>query len=764
MLKLVFLKKSSVFHSGLRLSVLSAVFAFSLVCCSGATIIWSSGNISSPGDVITNGVLVLAFNLGENVNPKTINGITFAADPTASGSSPDNLTGGGISISLPLMNNAPVFGTWSQTGAAAGYGTALNTGRWQASAASWAFTMNGLTPGLQYTLQLWYADNRVMAGNPRTQTFSDGNGNSVTLNNLNGPEWAVGTFIANSTTATISVTAPSPDSAQLNLLQLRVSPEPPPVLGIQTSNQRITLTWPRGILQSSTNVSGVYTDMTGTNSPYLFLATETQRFYRVRVPAPAIQTGDIFLTPNDISVLMYDRSASRSASLANFNLGNLPSRWWATNWVDPTQYMTWGVYAPVAGQYKVSAMIAAVPGTQMQISNQLSSLTFTATRNDDIYHNGQVNPSYWDRIDAGVLTLPEGHSTITIRLLNIPSQNALLKSLELVNVQDSSLISARVNALRSSTQWLHNAKYGLMFQWGGWGFPPTGPALPWSQQINAFDVNSFANMATNCGAKYVIWSVTWIQFLFGAPCQAIDQVVPGLTAQRDLVADLGAALNSRGVKLMLYYHEGWVTPSWWNKVYNPNDPDAKTNFITTLTNLLTEVGNRWGTNVAGWFFDDGFSIYYPAPFETITRAAKAGNPARLVAYNHWDLPRLTDFQDITFGEGFQGTTTLPVGSDGIFTNGPWKGLYAHGQNILDGPDWGINQMITVISQPQFPTPPNDTAGITYGAQQRGVTLSWDMNMFENGAIAFKSLLQMSNVCVQVRGVTNAITYPYIFNN
>jgi hypothetical protein len=53
------------------------------------------------------------------------------------------------------------------------------------------------------------------------------------------------------------------------------------------STNKVVLTWPRGILQVSTNVMGTYVDLPGAVSPYTNTTLPfppTNRFYRVRCP------------------------------------------------------------------------------------------------------------------------------------------------------------------------------------------------------------------------------------------------------------------------------------------------------------------------------------------------------------------------------------------------------------------------------------------------------------------------------------------------
>jgi hypothetical protein len=64
--------------------------------------------------------------------------------------------------------------------------------------------------------------------------------------------------------------------------------------------------------------------------------------------------------------------------------------------------------------------------------------------------------------------------------------------------------------------------------------------------------------------------------------------------------------------------------------------------------------------------------WYPSPFEEENRALKADYPSRIVSFIDWIRPRTTDFQDVEFGEGFNG---LNDGAGRLFPDGPPVGVY-----------------------------------------------------------------------------------------
>jgi hypothetical protein len=199
---------------------------------------------------------------------------------------------------------------------------------------------------------------------------------------------------------------------------------------------------------------------------------------------------------------------------------------------------------------------------------------------------------------------------------------------------------------------------------------------------------------------------------------------------------------------MLYYHVGhdhYNEPDgWWERTgFNQNNME---NFQQTWCSIIREVGERYGAGLAGWFFDDG-CFYYPhnLPFDVLTAAAKAGNPARLVCYNPWIWPRFTDFQDYFCGEGYnflQVDKNLPVDGSGIFTAGPHLGLQAHTNFILEG-DWCHSLANTPISSPHIPI--DQFVKDMVAAITRGIVPSVNLEIYQDGSISKESLAYMRAV-------------------
>lgn len=108
---------------------------------------------------------------------------------------------------------------------------------------------------------------------------------TYTFNSAGSPEIAVSfSNAAASTGQTLSFHTDGNPGSQLTLSRITYASTAAPVtLSIVKSGSDVTLTWPTGTLQSSTNAAAFYEDVNGAVSPHTIPATDAQRFFRVKV-------------------------------------------------------------------------------------------------------------------------------------------------------------------------------------------------------------------------------------------------------------------------------------------------------------------------------------------------------------------------------------------------------------------------------------------------------------------------------------------------
>ena len=399
-------------------------------------------------------------------------------------------------------------------------------------------------------------------------------------------------------------------------------------------------------------------------------------------------------------------SGQLTSGLAVNRPTSLPKHFWVDGFSGPDQSVSWTVKSNREAEFHVDLLADAPAGAELTVS-------VTDGAGSTIVHD----ESGWAKLDAGVITVPRGESVITVAKTS-SGGTASIKSIELVASQAWSQFERRVEKFRLAAEptrvELSQAGLGLMFQYGPWSYPTTGANPDIETHTDSFDVEAFADMVESTGAGYVIWSVSWWTYQLQAPNRAVDDIVGNgsRTSERDLIGDLAKEFQDRGLMFMLYYHTGqdehlgYGSTDFWQGQDFPAEFTStgggdRSIFLKNWTKIVSELGNRYQGLVDGWFFDDGL-IYYPADFEKLGDAARAGNAERLVSWNSWIASRYTDFQDVAFGEEGcftqESEGTPEPGGDGILTAGKNEGLLEHCMERMEQ-DWGVraaNQPIQTL--------------------------------------------------------------------
>ena len=220
------------------------------------------------------------------------------------------------------------------------------------------------------------------------------------------------------------------------------------------------------------------------------------------------------------------------------------------------------------------------------------------------------------------------------------------------------------------------------------------------------------------------------------------------------------ALAERDIKLIFYYHYGYdcnhSIDAEWMKASGGYKAD-KTEFYQNWMAIVSEIGERYGDKLHGWWFDGGQRYYnchfdntpgdqgiLSAPFKELTLAARAGNSNRVVAYNSWIKPRLTEYQDYYGGEGAHVSGKL---KDGVFLEGPQQGLLAHGCFIFER-RWGHIEKNSPIAKPRHSL--EKLTSMIHGAMRQHYPLSINLEMYEDGSVSPKSVALLKQLRSEVR--------------
>jgi hypothetical protein len=298
--------------------------------------------------------------------------------------------------------------------------------------------------------------------------------------------------------------------------------------------------------------------------------------------------------------------------------------------------------------------------------------------------------------------------------------------------------------LNPNTKWLRDAKWGLFTHYlvhmPSCPVPDDMTSEKWNRKVNSFDVKAFANQLTELKVPYFFITIGQGGGYFCSPNDSYEALLGpsgGKLSERDLVADLAAELESRGIKMGVYL-TGRV-----------RSPETQKEWIQ----VITEWSKRWGTSVSAWWIDGNRSTN--PDYKSFTEAFKSGNPDAIVAYNtgpvgmnRRQLVPATEHEDFLAGEC---DYVLPTCANipeqlGKHFNLDGTGNYYQGPNILGdqlhflnflGDWWGTGQ-------PRFSNAL--VSSWTKHVNDHGGTVTWDLPLSDDGIIQpnyFKQIKALS---------------------
>lgn len=460
----------------------------------------------------------------------------------------------------------------------------------------------------------------------------------------------------------------------------------------------------------------------------------------------------ISIDPNAINIL--SPNLGKLGGHMRVAFANYMSLWGVVRKPGASQ-IEWTLEVPADGYYGIIASIDG-EGSSLVVSCNDQKNTATVSEDD------------WHLLDMGNVLLKAGENKLRFDVDAVAVTTAKadkqfrIGALELVRPATKQSLLEDALSMRKQHDWFKDAGYGLMFQWTNRATPPEGPIKAWEDKVNDFDLNGFMSTVEESGAAYVVWSVTWGNQYISAPNESLDQIIAGRTTSRDLLGEMAERLHEKGVRLIFYYHYGY-------ECYHSHDTDwleasggyegDKTKLFDNVMSIISELGNRYGDKLDGWWFDggarylnchfDGSSAadgIMSAPFKAFTLAARSGNSERMVAYNSWIKPRITEYQDYYGGEG-QVAFNPDELTNGVFNSGRQQGLQAHGCFTLER-RWGHIDEDTPISAPKQSLQ-QLTSNVRKALLNR-YPLSINLEMYEDGSVSPASLELMKQLKAVIR--------------
>jgi hypothetical protein len=298
--------------------------------------------------------------------------------------------------------------------------------------------------------------------------------------------------------------------------------------------------------------------------------------------------------------------------------------------------------------------------------------------------------------------------------------------------------------------WMAEARWGVMTHyladWMSRVHKVERSGEQWNKQIDGFDVEAIAKQLESAGAGYYIITLGQNSGYYLSPNSTYDKytgIRPSKCSRRDLVADLHGALSRRGIKLLVYLPSGAPAgDKVAREALNWRDgPHPNREFQLKWQDVIREWSLRWGTKVAGWWFDGCYfpnSMYRspdPPNFASFALAARAGNPGTALAFNPGVVYRIlsvTPHEDFTAGEIDQPERMSIRRSE----DGKVDGTRIHVLSYL-GRTWGMGEGPRYTDQ--------EVVGWSAKVRDAGGAITWDVPVQLNGTIAEPFLRQLSEI-------------------
>jgi alpha-L-fucosidase len=315
---------------------------------------------------------------------------------------------------------------------------------------------------------------------------------------------------------------------------------------------------------------------------------------------------------------------------------------------------------------------------------------------------------------------------------------------------------------RADTEWLARCHYGLSVHWTAQTLPREGQPVSFQEAVESFDVERFASAVDEAGADYVIFTVTHALQFIPAPLRAVDEILPGRTARRDLIGELAKRLHRDGRHLILYYNHSCNSgddPEWERAVGYHNK--SKEWLVRNLFTIVEALGRRYGELVPAWWFDSSYSLDprgphntvttdmtgFQFPWEDFTRVAKLGHPQRLVCYNAGIASDFlyTAHQDYAAGE----FTDLSRPATSRFLD---NGLQWHGWTCLDDRAWVYSKPAPAPVAPLYAD--EELFRFVLQCAQHAAPVCFNVLCYQDGSIPESSIACLQQLGKRLRGETD----------
>lgn len=161
------------------------------------------------------------------------------------------------------------------------------------------------------------------------------------------------------------------------------------------------------------------------------------------------------------------------------------------------------------------------------------------------------------------------------------------------------------------------------------------------REVMRFDVESFANQLAEMRVSHLILTLGQNNGQYIAPNSALEVLCPASAknrSPRDLPLEIGQALRSRGIAMILYLpfrapQSDRYLMDCLGDVNEQQPPPAR--FIAAWSSVIRDWSEHYGPLAAGWWFDGTYNTtgVTTAGWEQLCGAARSGAANRLLAFN-----------------------------------------------------------------------------------------------------------------------------------
>ncbi len=215
--------------------------------------------------------------------------------------------------------------------------------------------------------------------------------------------------------------------------------------------------------------------------------------------------------------------------------------------------------------------------------------------------------------------------------------------------------TTQADPFNPNTDWFKDSRYGVFMHF----LPGDSKGL---ELADNFDVRALAKQLEQAGASYFVITLGQNSGYFNSPNAAYNRYTgyaPGeRCAKRDLPLDLYAALQPKGIRLMLYLpcqvpNQDARAQKAFGLREGKQDQPIDVEFAGKWAEVIREWAGRYGDKVAGWWFDGAYEHvrFNEAIACVYAEAVKSSNPKAIVSFNPGvRVIHYTQAEDFTAGE------------------------------------------------------------------------------------------------------------------